>query len=190
MTTCEYIDSILQSRNMSRRKLALEAGIAPSSFQSAMERNKELSLDMLFPISKVLDISIQLLMSGGESDKLMALDVGEKIRAIRKSKNLTQTDVAQKAHIAVNSLRLYEVGKRTPNLDQLKSIAQAMGCSLFELFDEKWPNLEYQEYSFSEVEQRLVSNFGKLNEEGQLRAVERVEELTEIPRYQRKEDEL
>ena len=53
MTPCERIDNILKSRNMSRRKLAIQAGIAPSSLQSAMERNGTLSLDMLFPISDI-----------------------------------------------------------------------------------------------------------------------------------------
>lgn len=58
MTICERVDAILAERGMSRRKLAIKAGIPPSSFQSAMARNKNLSLDMLFPISDVLGISV------------------------------------------------------------------------------------------------------------------------------------
>ena len=38
MTIAEKIDSILQERHISRRKIAQKAGIPPSSFQSAMER--------------------------------------------------------------------------------------------------------------------------------------------------------
>ena len=56
MTVCEYIDSILKERGMSRRKLAISAGISPSSLQSAFERNKNLSYDMLLPILEVLKI--------------------------------------------------------------------------------------------------------------------------------------
>ena len=66
MTTCERIDNILKTRNMSRRKLAIQAGIAPSSLQSAMERNGNLSLDMLFPISDVLGMSVRYLSDGEE----------------------------------------------------------------------------------------------------------------------------
>lgn len=54
------------------------------------------------------------------------MDVGERIRAIRKSKGLTQIEVAEKAGIAVNSLRLYEAGKRMPNLGQIQAIAAAL----------------------------------------------------------------
>ena len=67
MTPCERIDNILKSRNMSRRKLAIQAGIAPSSLQSAMERNGTLSLDMLFPISDILNVSVQFLAEGADS---------------------------------------------------------------------------------------------------------------------------
>lgn len=40
-------------------------------------------------------------------------------------------------------------------------------------------------YSFSEAEFSLIAAFSKLNEDGQKKAVERVEELTEIPKYQK-----
>lgn len=44
-----------------------------------------------------------------------------------------------------------------------------------------------QGYSFSETEIELIRKFGMLNEAGQQKAIERVEELTGIPKY-RKED--
>ena len=62
MTVCERIDNILKERGMSRRKLAERAGIPPSSLQSALSRNSGLSLDMLHPISKVLEVPIEFLM--------------------------------------------------------------------------------------------------------------------------------
>lgn len=58
MTVCERIDNILREKGMSRRKLAIKAGIAPSSLQSAMARNGSLSYDMLIPISNALSIPI------------------------------------------------------------------------------------------------------------------------------------
>ena len=61
MTDCERVDSILQVNGMSRRRLAIKAGIPPSSLQSAMARNGALSLDMLVPISKVPGVSIAYL---------------------------------------------------------------------------------------------------------------------------------
>lgn len=62
MTVCERIDSILKDRGISRRKLALSAGISPSSFQTAMARNTTISYDMLIPISNVLQVPVYELM--------------------------------------------------------------------------------------------------------------------------------
>lgn len=56
MTICEYIDSIIKERGISRRKLAISAGIAPPSLQSAFARNTTLSLDMLLPILDFLGL--------------------------------------------------------------------------------------------------------------------------------------
>lgn len=64
MTVCEMIDAILKEKNMSRRQLAIAAGIPPSSLQSALSRNNGLSLDMLLPISDVLDIDVPELDTG------------------------------------------------------------------------------------------------------------------------------
>ena len=134
------------------------------------------------------------------TNEVIVLELGEKIRTMRKLRKLTQVDVAQKAKIAVNSLRLYEAGKRTPNLEQLKSIATAMDSSLADFLDdekqkifyagadegsdvENWVKKTLYGYSFSNTEGCLIGAFSRLNSTGQQEAVKRVEELTEIPRY-------
>ena len=43
-------------------------------------------------------------------------------------------------------------------------------------------------YSFTQIEERLIFIFSQLNLAGQQKALERVEELTEIPKYQRTEE--
>lgn len=58
MTITERIDSIIQARKMSRRQLAIKAGIPPSSLQSAMERGKSLSFEMIEKIATALNVSI------------------------------------------------------------------------------------------------------------------------------------
>lgn len=61
MNTANRIDAILKERNMSRRSLALKAGIPPSSFQSAMERGGNMTLEMLGKVSAVLEVPISAL---------------------------------------------------------------------------------------------------------------------------------
>ena len=61
------------------------------------------------------------------------MNIGSRIRSIRKNKGFTQIEVAHKANIAVNSLRNYESNKRQPNMEQLRAIANALDISLSEL---------------------------------------------------------
>ena len=69
MTMTEKIDSIIQSKKMSRRQLAIKAGIPPSSLQSAMERGKNLSLEMLEKIASALNVDMIELLPFSEEEK-------------------------------------------------------------------------------------------------------------------------
>lgn len=155
------------------------------------------------------------------------MEIGANIRNTRKEKGLSQVEVSQKAGIAVNSLRLYEAGKRQPNLKILKKIADALGVEVWALadFDTASRILEYEgtahkikqdmmdsaptweEYKeakktkVSDIQMDLVlaemerdrlnnlqSAFLRLNETGQKKAVENVEDLAKIPEYQKKDE--
>lgn len=61
------------------------------------------------------------------------MPTGEKIKALRKQSGLSQVELAAKAGIAVNSLRLYEAGKREPKIDAVARLADALGVSKQEL---------------------------------------------------------
>ena len=54
------------------------------------------------------------------------MSLGLKLRQIRKEKKLSQIEVAEKANVAVNSIRLYEANKRQPRMDQLKRSPQRL----------------------------------------------------------------
>lgn len=55
------------------------------------------------------------------------MKIGEIIRAKRKAAKLTQIELAERAGVAVNSLRLYEAGKRSPKMDTLSKLSAALG---------------------------------------------------------------
>lgn len=65
--------------------------------------------------------------------------LGDTIREIRKMSGMTQMQVADKAKISVNSLRLYESCKREPNMSTLTNIANALCVPISSLIpsDEK-----------------------------------------------------
>ena len=117
----------------------------------------------------------------------------ERLRAIRKEKGLTQAELAEKAGIAVNSVRLYEAGARLPKLDTIARMAVAMGLTANDLIAGQWGNFEgaflsAEEFQQDDREAQLIYHFRNLNDNGQSVAVERVEELAQIPKYQRPAD--
>lgn len=117
----------------------------------------------------------------------------ERLRAIRKEKGLTQAELAEKAGIAVNSVRLYEAGARLPKLDTIARMAVAMGLTANDLMAGQWGKfdgifLSDEEFQQDDREAQLIYHFRTLNDNGQIVAVERVQELTQIPAYQRRTD--
>ena len=117
----------------------------------------------------------------------------ERLRAIRKEKGLTQAELAEKAGIAVNSVRLYEAGARLPKLDTIARMAVTMGLTANDLMAGQWGKfdgifLSDEEFQQDDREAQLIYHFRTLNDNGQTVAVERVQELTQIPAYQRRAD--
>ena len=117
-----------------------------------------------------------------------------KIKEVRKSKNITQEQLAYMLGLTRSVISKYESGLIVPSMEQYFKLAMVLGVSLYELV----PNdiLDAYFYGFgrsfalnapSEAESNLIYVFNQLNDEGQRIAVERVEELTEIPKYQKTE---
>lgn len=101
-------------------------------------------------------------------------------------------ELAEKAGIAVNSVRLYESGKVVPKLDTIAKIARAMGLYAGDLIDAgQWgqvlpwdsEKLTKQLARRKELLDSIEVNFDFLNAEGKEEAAKRVQELTEIPKY-------
>lgn len=63
------------------------------------------------------------------------MTIGEKIRKFRLEKNLTQKELAIMCRNSESAIRNYELGNRTPNLDQLQVIADALQINVYALAD-------------------------------------------------------
>lgn len=116
---------------------------------------------------------------------------GENIRALRKLCGLTQEELANKSGISTMSIRRYESNLRDPNIETLRRISKALNAELYLLSGDIEDNMDvwFKNQNSETLEEKLALYFDKLNEEGQQKAIERVEELTEIPKYQRKPEE-
>lgn len=71
------------------------------------------------------------------------MTVGEKIKAFRKEKGLTQKQLAEKSGMIEESIRGYELGKRHPKKETLLRIAQALDVQIGELDDSLGVFTEY-----------------------------------------------
>lgn len=110
------------------------------------------------------------------------MGVGTNLKEILRSKKMTIKQLSELADIPVNTL--YSITKRdSERVDKviLNRLAAALGVDPYSLysFDQATAALEER----INARERVDTALGKLNHDGQQKAVERVEELTEIPRY-------
>lgn len=60
----------------------------------------------------------------------MTINIGAKIKTLRKGKKMTQFELAEALGITRASVSNYELGRRTPHLSELKRIAEYFGVGL------------------------------------------------------------
>ena len=119
------------------------------------------------------------------------MNTGMKIKSIRKEKGMTLQQIADIMGCTPQHISQYENGKRLPKIETLMRLSKALNVDIDDLVDtselaiidirehpEKW-GLDKDNLSKDRVEHA----FKKLNTIGKEKAAERVEELTEIPRY-------
>lgn len=101
MTIAERIDDLLKKCNISRRQLAIKAGIPPSTFQSAMQRNGNMSVDMLKKVAHALDIPWYELYSDSPEEQGRAIRANI-LQGINGNPSSTQADPKQEAQSIID----------------------------------------------------------------------------------------
>ena len=62
------------------------------------------------------------------------MSVGKKLRQIRRSKDITQEDLAKKVNVAKSYLCQIERETKSPSVNLLDEIAEVLGCSVTDFF--------------------------------------------------------
>ncbi len=117
------------------------------------------------------------------------MTTGQLIKAARKKAGMTQKELGAKLGVAYQTLAQWENDLRNPKLDTLQRIASALGVPVQDLISD-WEAVDKEEFKrvfiYGEgIKDRIDAALDRLNDEGQEKAAERVEELTEIPKYQK-----
>lgn len=117
------------------------------------------------------------------------MTMGQLIKAARERAGMTQEELGKKIGVTGVAIMRYEKGQRQPRLAQLQAIAAALGVPVQDLISD-WEAVDKEEFKrvfiYGEgIKDRIDAALDRLNDEGQEKAAERVEELTEIPKYQK-----
>lgn len=119
------------------------------------------------------------------------MSLGERMKQMRVRKNMTQDALAEAAGITKASVSNYERNQRQPQYPAVQAIANALGVSVSELFEDA----DGKENAKDLVKERRVDNirerrmkrigavFDRLSDEGQMELVRRAEELVFVPAY-------
>ena len=120
--------------------------------------------------------------------------LGKNIQACREKKGMSLSEFSAKIHCEEPYVKEIEDGEKYPNSNLCLKISEVLGVQLSELLPPRYQNTSIIEYSnmdltgMPSLQDRLNENFQLLNDDGQKEAVKRVEELTEISRYQKKDE--
>ena len=119
------------------------------------------------------------------------MTIGEKIRAFRKERKLTQRELAEKAKLANSTIQQYEAEQYTPKIEQLSRIAEALDVNIYQLLDWDSPiegvdGMYHGEYL--DLHNQIQRDFKILNSAGKVEAAKRVNELTQIEKYTKLEE--
>lgn len=129
------------------------------------------------------------------------MSFGENLKKIRKEKNITLKELAEKLEVTSPNISQYEHDKRNPSLKMILKFAAALNCSIEELIPDT--SLEeyglYKEFNYiyggniikeyeksigvNDDEMKLLKLYRNLNDKGKSKAIEYIKDIMSNPTY-------
>ena len=115
-----------------------------------------------------------------------------RLRELRKSRELSQQELANNLQISKSSINMYERGEREPGLDTLEAIADYFNVDMDYLTGKtseiklltSIPNTNY-EISLESDEKRLLDLYRNFNDEGKGKLLDTALDMSELNRYKK-----
>lgn len=111
------------------------------------------------------------------------MHIGKQIKYYRQLQGYTQKRLAEECGLAIGTIQQYELEKREPKLEMLIKIVNVLDISMDTLLGYNYQSDNHALLSDDEI--TLLRYYHILNADGQSKAIERVEELTEVKKYTR-----
>lgn len=143
--------------------------------------------------------------------EVIDVTTGQRIRAARKNRGMTQAELAEKLSIPFQSVSQWERDVRKPKKETVQKIADALGVNYLDLYGDEdsrevaahmkeglriglsakegitraqfMSEFQEQGYSFEPGETRLVRAYNRLNDIGQAQIILLTEGMAEMPRF-------
>ncbi|MDK0980677.1 helix-turn-helix transcriptional regulator [Clostridium perfringens] len=115
------------------------------------------------------------------------LNIGDKIKAIRKERGLTQKEFAKKINKSERMIQKYENSEVEPRIEVLREITKALDISFSELINPKNSSININESidKFKNEYIDFIIDFEQLNNEGQNKVFTYTKDLSANPKYQK-----
>lgn len=111
--------------------------------------------------------------------KVNEMTIGEKIRQLRKEKNMSQADLAMATGLSKGAISMYELNERNAKIETLEILADYFNVDMNFLTGRDM----HTTLIASDEERLLVSKFRALNTEGQQKVLSYVADLVATGRY-------
>ena len=126
-----HMKNIIREKGLTIKNVSEKSGVSVNTLYSITKRDSvRVDCVILSRIAEALGVRVQDLI-GDETEVCMTY--GQRMKAIRKEKGLTQKQVANGCGMADSAIRKYESGLITPKLETLQRIAEALGVPILDL---------------------------------------------------------
>lgn len=117
-----------KSRSLTQQELADVLGISRQGYAKYENNLGEPDISTLIKIANYFSVSIDWLVSGETIEHYSTFE--NILKNLRKSKNITQRQLAEKINVTHVSISGYESGNRSPDTETLQKIADYFNVSI------------------------------------------------------------
>ena len=177
MSMGDQIRAMRQIRGLTQKELAEKLGISAVGVAQWENGLRCPKIETLKRIADALEMPVgSFLPSMG-----IAENFGSRVREARKKQQLSMAQLGLKMGISGSLVGRYERNEENPKPDTIRRFSDALGV------DAKWLEKgEYDDNSLSGDEQQLLRYFRSMSPAGQRVALERMDELSQHPKYKRR----
>lgn len=83
------------------------------------------------------------------------MSIAENIKYLRKQKQMTQKNLAEKSGLAEITIRQYESGRYIPKMESVYKLRKALDCNIYEILDKPAELLEFSKSEYEKVNDLL-----------------------------------